>query len=105
MSIVGCSKCGARNRVDEQAAERLRPKCGRCGTLLEVNPGGTAATRSSSRLDTSKPIIVTDATFQSDVLGIRDQPVLLDCWLPGAGPVARSPRCWSNWPRSRTANI
>lgn len=78
MSIVGCSKCGAKNRVDEQTAEKLQPKCGRCGTLL-----GAGASRP---IDTSAPLIVTDATFQRAVLGIRDQPVLLDCWAPWCGP-------------------
>jgi thioredoxin 2 len=86
MSIVACRKCGTRNRVDEQAAKRLRPKCGQCGTLLDRDGTGSAAVGSSSPIDTSKPLTVTDATFPRDVLGIRDQPVLLDCWAPWCGP-------------------
>jgi thioredoxin 2 len=80
MPIVVCSKCGAKNRVDERATQTLQPKCGRCGTPLD------AETAEPSSPDTSKPLIVTDATFQRDVLGMRDQPVLLDCWAPWCGP-------------------
>jgi len=83
MPVVVCSKCGAKNRVDEQAAEKLQPKCGRCGTPLEA---GNAATGQSGTIDTSTPLVITDATFQRDVLGARNQPVLLDCWAPWCGP-------------------
>jgi thioredoxin 2 len=81
VSIIVCSKCGAKNRVDEQAAEKLQPKCGRCGTLLNAS-----ATGASGPTDASKPLVVTDATFQRHVLGIHGQPVLLDCWAPWCGP-------------------
>lgn len=86
MSIVVCSKCGAKNRVDERAAEKLQPKCGRCGTLLDLGSSGAPSTGSPSPIDTSKPLIVTDDTFQRDVLGVRQQAVLLDCWAPWCGP-------------------
>jgi len=81
MSIAVCSKCGAKNRIDEQAAAKLQPKCGRCGTLLDVGARAAAGT-----IDTSKPLITSDDTFQRDVLGLRDLPVLLDCWAPWCGP-------------------
>src|SRR4051794_29694845 len=34
MPIIVCPKCGAKNRVDDVAAVRLQPVCGRCGTRL-----------------------------------------------------------------------
>ena len=78
MPIVACSKCGTNNRVETQKAETLQPKCGRCGSALELKDGNT--------VDTSKPLYVTDATFERDVLGAGKRPVLLDCWAPWCGP-------------------
>jgi thioredoxin len=86
MSIVVCGKCGAKNRLDERATEKLQPKCGRCGTLLNSGSSDAAATETPGPIYDGKPVIVTDATFQRDVLGIRNQPVLLDCWAPWCGP-------------------
>ncbi len=71
--IVSCAKCGARNRVDESAAQKRRPVCGRCGTELDVN-------------GTSAPRIVTDATFAREVLQAGQTPVLVDCWAAWCGP-------------------
>jgi thioredoxin 2 len=53
-------------------------KCGKCGEPLQVSSDGTQAA-------SDKPLIVTDASFQSDVLGARGI-VLLDCWAPWCGP-------------------
>ena len=77
MAIVNCSKCGAKNRVDEGAAARRQPVCGRCGEPLKVT---------ASAAETNKPRVVTDATFAGEVLGQRGVPVLLDCWAPWCGP-------------------
>jgi thioredoxin len=78
MAIVACSKCGAKNRVNEQSALSATPVCGKCGTALNVKAV-------DSQADTSKPRVVTDARFVKEVLE-ADRPVLLDCWAPWCGP-------------------
>jgi thioredoxin len=75
MAIVTCRNCGVKNRVDEGAAQRSQPVCGKCGAQLSLEEG--AAT---------KPLIITDATFEREVLGVRNVPVLLDCWADWCGP-------------------
>ncbi len=78
MQIVACAKCGAKNRVEPQKAEKLLPKCGRCGNELNLSGGPS--------VDTSKTLRVTDSSFAHDVLGAKDLAVLLDCWAPWCGP-------------------
>ena len=77
MSIQTCPKCGARNRVDERAAQESQPICGKCGTKLpEVNTSSDG-----------KPQVVTDATFASDVIAASStRPVLVDAWAAWCGP-------------------
>jgi thioredoxin len=77
MAVVTCLSCGAKNRVDEGAAARLQPVCGRCGQALNLKV---------STADTSKPRTVTDATFSQEVLEARGPVVLLDCWAEWCGP-------------------
>jgi thioredoxin 2 len=76
MQVVVCSKCGAKNRVDESRLATSEAKCGRCGAALSVAAAGEHA----------KPVIITDQTFERDVLQVRGQPVLVDCWAPWCGP-------------------
>lgn len=72
MQVVSCSNCGARNRVDEARLANGEAKCGRCGTKLTASD--------------SKPVTITDQTFEREVLQARGQPVLVDCWAPWCGP-------------------
>jgi thioredoxin 2 len=68
--IIRCPHCGTANRVPAEKAH-LRARCGRCGAVLSVPTGS--------------PRIVTDATFDADVLRSA-LPVLLDCWAPWCEP-------------------
>ena len=70
MSEVQCHACGATNRIPPDKAHRAA-RCGRCHAPLAVEPG--------------VPRIVTDASFERDVLRSA-LPVLLDCWAPWCGP-------------------
>jgi thioredoxin 2 len=72
MQIVACKNCGTRNRVDEQRLKAGEAKCGRCGTELEQVSG--------------KPFVVTDATFQSEILESSHPLILVDAWAPWCGP-------------------
>ena len=74
MQVVGCSNCGAKNRVDEVRLANGEAKCGRFGTKLAVGA------------HESKPVNITDQTFEREVLQARGQPVLVDCWAPWCGP-------------------
>lgn len=77
MAVITCLKCGAKNRVDEGAATRLQPVCGRCGAALAAGAGAA---------DAGKPVTVTDETSSREVLEVRGIPVLLDCWAAWCGP-------------------
>ena len=74
MQVVSCSNCGARNRVDEGRLANGEARCGRCGQKLS---GGE---------HDSKPVIITDQSFEREVLQARGRPVLVDCWAPWCGP-------------------
>ena len=74
MRVVACTKCGAKNRVEESRLTASEAKCGRCGEKLAVTAGD------------SKPVIVTDQTFEPEVFRVKGQPVLVDCWAPWCGP-------------------
>ncbi|PYS67809.1 MAG: thiol reductase thioredoxin [Acidobacteria bacterium] len=74
MRIVDCPNCRAKNRVDESRLLAGEASCGRCHTKLE--PGA---------ID-SKPVTVTDASFQREVIEAKGPPVLVDAWAPWCGP-------------------
>ena len=76
-TIVQCSECGAKNRIDERAA-RLRAKCGRCGADLDAEEASSAGD--------GIPITVTDATFDQLLRSAGGKPVLIDAWAPWCGP-------------------
>jgi len=65
-----CDVCGAINRIPPDKRD-LRARCGHCHASLDTAPAG--------------PRIVTDASFEEDVLR-SPVPVLLDCWAPWCGP-------------------
>jgi len=79
MPVVSCSKCGTKNRVELARAAEGQAKCGKCGTPLDTS-------KVADQAGDQKPLIVTDATFERDVLRAGSVPVLVDCWAPWCGP-------------------
>jgi thioredoxin len=77
MKLVTCSKCGANNRVDEAKLANSEAKCGRCGTKLDAQAGDGAG---------SKPAVLTDSSFQQEILSASGPPTLVDFWAPWCGP-------------------
>jgi thioredoxin 2 len=76
MQVVVCGHCEAKNRVDENRLATSEAKCGRCGERLEA----------PSNVQDSKPITITDQSFERDVIQTTGRPVLVDCWAPWCGP-------------------
>jgi len=72
MQLVACKNCDAKNRVDEGRLKAGEARCGRCGTKLE--PAN------------AKPFVVTDATFQREILESSERLILVDAWAPWCGP-------------------
>lgn len=70
--IVTCSKCSTRNRIPENRTKD-HPICGKCKTPLPEIPVF------------NRPVVVTDATFNTEVLS-HPGPVLLDCWASWCAP-------------------
>lgn len=79
MPVVACSECGTRNRVDPRHAAQQIAKCGKCGTPLDLGKAEETTTE-------TKPLIVTDTSFQHDVIQSSARPVLVDAWAPWCGP-------------------
>jgi thioredoxin len=80
MKVVACAKCGTKNRVDEDRLANSEAKCGRCGADLEASAGD-----GPGHVD-GRPQIITDASFQQEVLQASGPPVMVDCWAPWCGP-------------------
>ena len=79
MSVVICAKCGIKNRVEPKAAVDKIPKCGRCGTPLDLS-------QAAIDVDERKPLTVTDATFERALSDAGEKPILVDSWAPWCGP-------------------
>lgn len=75
MQILACSKCGAKNRVDENKLASSEAKCGRCGETLSAGATYDA-----------KPAVITDETFEREVMQEKGRPVLVDAWAPWCPP-------------------
>lgn len=84
MELVDCTKCGATNRVDENRLEASEAKCGRCGEMLEA--GATTGTYDVKRESEAKPAVITDHTFDREVMQEKGRPVLVDAWAPWCPP-------------------
>ena len=76
MHVAVCRNCGAKNRVEESRLATSEAKCGRCGEALASATGE----------QDSKPVVITDQTFDREALQTSGRPVLVDCWAPWCGP-------------------
>ncbi len=71
--FLRCPQCGAKNRIPPDRIDE-QPRCGRCRADIPVKG-----------VFSGRPLIVTDSSFERDVLK-SPLPVLLDCWAPWCGP-------------------
>jgi thioredoxin len=78
MQVIDCKQCGAKNRVDETRLASSEAKCGRCGEKLEADATGDSYD--------AKPAVITDQTFEREVMQEKGRPVLVDAWAPWCPP-------------------
>jgi thioredoxin len=78
MELIECRNCGAKNRVDENRLASSEAKCGRCGEALKAGAAAHAYE--------TKPAVITDQTFEREVMQEKGRPVLVDAWAPWCGP-------------------
>lgn len=71
--MVRCSACRTKNRIPADKMGQTA-RCGKCKAAVETGS-----------LLIGEPIIVTDATFESQVIQ-SPLPVLLDCWAAWCQP-------------------
>lgn len=79
MPVIACTNCGTKNRIDPLRSVEQIAKCGKCGATLDLSNAAQTVVE-------TKPLIVTDATFQQFVVQESGRPVLLDAWAPWCGP-------------------
>ena len=79
MQVIKCKNCGIKNRIELKRAQEQQPKCGKCGTPLDLS-------QAFNEPPGNKPIIVTDATFHKVLNDAGDRPLLVDCWAEWCGP-------------------
>ena len=83
MQLIDCTKCGATNRVDENRLASSEAKCGRCGEILDA---GATSAYDAKPAHESKPAVITDQTFEREVMQEKGRPVLVDAWAPWCPP-------------------
>ena len=70
-TILQCQFCGVKNRIPANK-QHMKPKCGRCGHVLEPFGGG-------------KVVELDDSSFDK-LMGSSSLPVMVDFYSPSCGP-------------------
>ena len=70
-TILQCQSCGVKNRIPMNK-QHMKPKCGRCGHILEPGVGG-------------KVVELDDSSFDKTI-DSSSWPVMVDFYSPSCGP-------------------